>query len=333
MEQNQGSVQKTAWEDLAVEFRERAGKHERSARLDMLLIVATLVSCVLIFAGSDRLADWVFQTPSERRADSELANAKAEVYRAIASLGTPSGDFIRSLPAIVRPYLDRMLAEKTGKAEEAAKGNPDLQSPPSSAARPAQDRPSSASPPVFQAPAAPVREPKSTLPALARDENVRLHERLKSLYEDNSALHLQLQQERERMDQASNQSAIEQAKSDAAIEVARIKADAEVNTASEATQRSSDLNNLVSSALTRVGAVVMVIWLVKIFVRKRQQSVQLSTFYLAASDAALLSNGDMNSFSKLFSKITPVIDADPVDSPAEAMSQALVALAKRNTTN
>lgn len=333
MEQSQASVQKPAWEELAVEFRERARKHERSARLDMLLIVATLVSCVLIFAGSDRLADWVFQTPSERRADIELANAKAEVYRAIASLGLPSGDFIRSLPAAVKPYLDRMLAEKTGKAEGAAKDNPVLQSSRPPASRPAQDTLPSGSPPVFKAPAAPVRELKPTPPALAREENALLYERLKDLYEDNAALHLQLQQERERMSQASDQSAVEQAKSDAAIEVARIKADAEVNTASEATQRSSELNNLVSSALTRIGAVVMVIWLVKIFVRKRQQSVQLSTFYLAASDAALLSKGDMSSFSKLLSRISPVIDTDPVDSPAEAMSQALVALAKRNPAN
>jgi hypothetical protein len=208
-----------------------------------------------------------------------------------------------------------------------------LQPPRPPAAGPAQDILPSGSPPVLKAPAAPVRELKPAPPALVREENALLHERLKNLYEDNSALHLQLQQERERMDQASNQSAVEQAKSDAAIEVARIRADAEVNTASEATRRSSEFNNLVSGALTRIGAVVMVIWLVKIFVRKRQQSVQLSTFYMAASDAALLSKGDMTSFGNLLSKISPAIDTDPVDSPAEAMGQALVALAKRNPAN
>jgi hypothetical protein len=38
-------------------------------------------------------------------------------------------------------------------------------------------------------------------------------------------------------------------------------------------------------------------------------------------------------FSKLFSKISPAIDTDAVESPAEAMGQALVALAKRSVEN
>jgi hypothetical protein len=333
MEQSRVASQNTAWENIAVEFRERAKKHERSASHDMLLIVATLISCVVIFAGADKLAEWIFKTSAERKADIEMANAKAEVYRAVASLGAPSSDFIRTLPAAVRPYLDRLLAEKTGKGEVPANNIPPPRTTTLPAVQPQVNILPGSNPPIFPMPAPTVRGPRSKATAVMQEENTQLYEKLKNLYDENTTLHFQLQQERERMDQASNQTMVEQMKSDAVTEAARIKADAEVNMANVATQRSTEINDLVSSALTRIGAVVMVIWLVKIFVKKRQQSVQLSTFYLAASDAALLSRGDMAVFSKLFSKISPAIDTDAVESPAEAMGQALVALAKRSVEN
>ena len=332
MEQEQDTVPKTAWDDIAGEFRERAKKHEKSAQQDMLLIVATLIACIVIFAGADKLADLMFKTSTERKADIEMANAKAEVYRAIATLGTPTSDFIRSLPAIVRPYLDRWLAERTGEREPTTQGSPAPQTPAPPIVPPASNSPPEKSPPFFRTPTPSVSEPKMK-PLEPKGENTQLYEKLKDLYAENTELHLQLQQERERMDQASDQYSVEQMKSDTAIETANIKANAELDIAREATERNIELNNLVSRSLTRIGAVVMVIWLIKIFVRKRQQSVQLSTFYLAASDAAMLSKGDMTVFNKLLSRICPSIDSNAIDSPSEAMGQALVALAKRSGEN
>lgn len=332
MDQDHDTVPRTAWDDIATEFRERAKKHERSAQQDMLLIVATLFACVVIFAGADKLADWMFKTSTERKADIEMANASAEVYRAIASLGKPTSDFIRSLPVIMRPYLDQWLAERTGESKPATKDSPAPQAPATPVVPPTSNSPPEKSPPFIRTPTPSVSDPRMK-PLEPKGENTQLYEKLKDLYAENTELHLQLQQERERMDQASDQYSVEQMKSDTAIETANIKANAELDIAREATERNTELNNLVSRALTRIGAVVMVIWLIKIFVRKRQQSVQLSTFYLAASDAVILSKGDMSVFNKLLSKICPSIDSDAIDSPSEAMGQALVALAKRSGEN
>lgn len=60
----------------------------------MLIIVATLSACIAIFASADKLADWMFKASVERQADIELANAKAEISRAIASLADPASAFI-----------------------------------------------------------------------------------------------------------------------------------------------------------------------------------------------------------------------------------------------
>jgi hypothetical protein len=97
------------------------------------------------------------------------------------------------------------------------------------------------------------------------------------------------------------------------------------------TTRAEDLNGLISSALTRIGAVVLVIWLIRIFVRKRQRSVQLSAFYLAIADAIAMSNGDSVGFKDIFPLLSPpeTSDMDDLETPIESIGR-IIGLANRS---
>lgn len=171
-----------------------------------------------------------------------------------------------------------------------------------------------------------------------KKEAIELYDKLTTLYEKNTELHESLAQERE----AADRYPIESLKTDSQIEIARIraedreiadtKANAEAEVARENTMRAEDLNGLISSALTRFGAVVMVIWLVRIFVRKRQRSVQLSAFYLAIADAIAMSDGDSVKFKGFLPDLYPpgASETDDFKMPIESIVRMLIGLAKQS---
>jgi len=83
--------------------------------------------------------------------------------------------------------------------------------------------------------------------------------------------------------------------------------------------------------VTRVGAVVLVIWLVRIFLRDRQRYVQRSDFFRGLADAMSLSRGDLAVFRELLPQIVPpaIPEGEEVSLPMEAVGQLLAGAAKR----
>lgn len=304
------------WSGSAATFNARARKHEISAKLDMAMIVMTLIACIVIFAGADKLTAWLFSTPAERRADLELSNAKAQIVRAFASLGDPASELIRSLSPKLGPFIDQWLADKRKKDEPV----------------PAEGREVPYRPPLARAPQP---ETRRALSAAQRTEVMRLYEQLIGLYEKNAALHSSLESERERTNATLDRMSIEQTRADSHVEAVRVRADADrdiaQSNASVQTERIQDMTHLISSTFTRIGAVVMVIWLIKIFVRKRQRSVELSAFYLAVADALNISKGDTVRFREILPHLTPVehADKDNTEPPVESLGKTLLALSKK----
>lgn len=186
-------------------------------------------------------------------------------------------------------------------------------------------------------------------PARATSGNEGLHRTIKQLYEDNAALHEQLAQARGRLGEEADRLSIEELRKDAAVEVAQIRANVDESRASadrdiaqakadveraaveEATRRAEDLNALIASSVARVGAAVIVILLVRIFLRDRQRLILLGGFYLGLADAIEISGGDPARLKEWLPQLVPpaVAAPDDVPTPIESVMQAVVELAKR----
>ncbi|WP_332672079.1 hypothetical protein [Aromatoleum sp.] len=344
------------WQEFVQRCRERSLQCEKAARVHLFMIVLTLVAGLIVFVGGEQLGKWAFSTRAERDADVALANAGARLKRELAALADPASEFIRTLPEQLRPALEKMLRDIAGlppppepdvpPAPRPAPVRPPepVPAPPAPAVQPFTPVPSTAAPPPPRAAAQ--RRQLSQSEMQARLEQ---YERLVSLYERNAALHAELMAERDRQAEAADGYLIETLRNDTAreiaqigadsareraqaeLDIARANADAQSNAATESTTRSEDLNALVSGSVTRVGAVVLVIWLVRIFLRDRQRYAQRSDFFRGLADAMSISRGNLADFRELVAQLVPptLPDGGEAALPMEAVGQLLAGAAKR----
>ena len=115
---------------------------------------------------------------------------------------------------------------------------------------------------------------------------------------------------------------IAESKAYADREIAESKANAEVDIAKEETSRAEQLNVLISGALARIGSVVMVILLTRIFVKKRQRSVKVAAFYLGVADALAMSRKQSpDEFKDILPHLLPpdIEEDDGPETPTEQL--------------
>lgn len=347
------------WQAFAERCREQSRQYERAARAHLVMIVLTLVAGLVVFIGGERLGNWVFSSRAEREATAELDAAAARLKREFAALADPAAEFIRTLPAQVRPVLEKFLRDLAGlpapppkEPQDAGRSVP-VQPAPAPAMPPPThgDGASTTLPPAAAPP--PPREGRTRRPPSAAelDAQLKQYDRLIALSERNVALLAELAAERERQAESADRYLIETLKSNTATQVAQIEADAareraqaeldiaranadaQTTAATESTTRADDLNALVSGSVTRVGAVVLVIWLVRIFLRDRQRYVQRSDFFRGLADAMSLSRGDLAVFRELLPQLVPpaINEGEEVSLPMEAVGQLLAGAAKRGS--
>jgi hypothetical protein len=190
--------------------------------------------------------------------------------------------------------------------------------------------------------------------------NDALRRTIKQLYEDNAILQQKLVDARDRLGEEVDRLAVEEVRKDTAIDVAQIRATADDNrawadrdiaqakadaerdvaqaraeveraVAEEDTRRAEDLNALIASSVARVGSAVIVVLLVRIFLRDRQRLVLLGGFYVGLADALEISGGDPARLKEWLPQLVPPAMAAPDDvaTPIETVMQAVVELAKR----
>lgn len=367
MKEASDSKQYDRWSNLEGLFRARAKKHERAGLYDMLLIVFTLVVGIVVFSGSEKIYDFVLKTPAQRQADVELRNAGAKVLSAISALADPASEVIRSLPAELRPLLDeylRRLSDRDTSVERddtivwTQRSLPTPSEQPAGSEAPHQDEESMSSPAnnqgVLALPSAPdlpasiPQEPKArpdtTLSVKETADTAQVYQLLIAQQEKNLELIAQLEEERSMRFSGPDEEYIQRMKTDAEIEIAiyranidRDIAEAQSNalseTAYEETRRAEEWNSLVLGALTRIGSVVLIIWLIKIFVAKRQRAVKLSAFYLGLADAIAMSDkSDPKSFIEVLPHVLPPEeDQGPaLDTPVGSLANSLNAVAQKS---
>ena len=345
------------WQAFAERCRERSRQYERAARAHLVMIVLTLVAGLVVFVGGERLGNWVFSSRAERQATAELDVAAARLKREFAALADPAAEFIRTLPTQVRPVLEKFLRDLAGlpppppnETQGAGPAAPVLPAPVPTTPPPAPADGASLAPPAAVAPPPqPEGRTRRNLAAAQTDLQLKQYERLIALSERNVALLAELAAERERQAESADRYLIETLRSSTATQVAQIEADAardraqaeldiaqanadaQTTAATESTARADDLNALVSGSVTRVGAVVLVIWLVRIFLRDRQRYVQRSDFFRGLADAMSLSRGDLAVFRELLPQLVPpsINEGEEVSLPMEAVGQLLAGAAKR----
>lgn len=369
--------------DLTRIFQERARQHSRNATFDMAIIIVVLFLCISIFAGTDRIADFIFKSPIEKQADKALAEAEAKLYLAIADLAVPTAEAIRALPSNLRPIVEKYFNQITGKKSPKSKTENSGDLGTEKSLEIASKDHSSKSKESFKADDNLYSEPiKLNLPslpatnpskkrvvsgkALLNNSNRVLanplqeydvsHSQILALQNENAALYRQLSQvngdieiamyktdvEREiamykanvERDIAESKADVERDIAESKADVERAKADSEEAVATGSTDLAREWNSLVSSAITRIGSVVLILWLVRIFIRKRERSVRLAAFYLAVGDAITLCGGNnLNQFSKMLPSLLPpeVDNLQNLDSPAGEIVQLAKALLQART--
>lgn len=331
MENVESELSNSSFDKLEESLRSRARMYERSARYDMIVIIVTLFSCIIIFAGSEKLSDWMFKTPSERQADIELANAEAEIYRSIASLGVPISHLIRSLPSQLKPYIEKFISEYS-EGKNGINSNQFNYNPPSDN--------QNAFPKAFPAIGPPGTETTNSAgqkkgPNMATSSEKVIEPQKKQLielYKEYHNLHLSLISERERNWRIEDSIILERIKNDAQVKIAEINAESQTDASLAQSGKYNRILSLASEALTKIGSVVMVIWLVRIFIKKRQRAVKLSTFYLSLADAVfLISNNNHLELKEMVPLFTPLdSEEDMADTPIDQLIKAL-SLIKSNT--
>lgn len=357
MDGNSSDAGPREWQAFAERCRERSRQYERAARAHLIMIVLTLVAGLVVFVGGERLGNWVFSSPAEREATAELDAAAARLKREFAALADPAAEFIRTLPTQVRPVLEKFLRDLAGlppppppETPDAGPTAPYRPVPVPTTPPPAPADGASFAPPAAAAPQPEGRTRRERSPAQL-EAQLKQYDRLIALSERNVALLAELAAERERQAESGDRYLIETLKSNTATQVAQIEADtardraqaeldiaraaadAQATAATESTTRADDLNALVSGSVTRVGAVVLVIWLVRIFLRDRQRYVQRSDFFRGLADAMSLSRGDLAVFRELLPQLVPpaVPEGEEVALPMEAVGQLLAGAAKRGS--
>lgn len=292
------------WPRMVAILRDRAKRYALTAGFDMAVIAVTLLFTSAAFLGAEKLADYVFTSPSERKAQVELTNAKSELTSALASLAEPASDIIRNLPTEMRPqienWLEGLITGMIGQYLPTGNEVPDeadttADTPLAEDDEPVVVMPMDLPPPVIE----PIPEIDLEPPVVEPNADdvprqTELYEMLLLEMRRNLDLMLELQAEREayalNVYTYDSDYQIAELQSADQVEIARIQADAETSVAYEQTQQLEERNAVVASTMTRIGAVVMAIWLTKIFVVKRQTSVRLAAFYTAVADAIELSD-------------------------------------------
>ncbi|MBN8442786.1 MAG: hypothetical protein J0M28_13975 [Thauera sp.] len=350
---------------LAVQYRERAQKCEHTAKVYLRIIIGVLSACILIFAGADRLAGALFKTAAEREAEALLSHATTQILRNLSAASEQMRNSTAAQGEAPQPDASKPDASKPDASKPSLPVPPPANgavlrppaAPFAAAAGPAPPAPVAAGP---AAPAAkPVRPPVERTPSTSEA----LRRTVKQLYEDNAALQQQLAQARDRLGEEGDRLAVEEVRKDTAVEVAQIrasadetrawadrdvaqtradaerdvaqaKADAERAVAEEGTRRAEDLNALIASSVARVGSAVIVVLLVRIFLRDRQRLILLAGFYAGLADALEISAGDPARLREWLPQLVPpaMATADDVATPIETVMQAVVELAKRSRT-
>ena len=113
---------------------------------------------------------------------------------------------------------------------------------------------------------------------------------------------------------------------DQKADLERHKADVQENIAEESTELAREWHALSSSATTRIGSVVLVLFLVRLFIRKRERSVRLATFYRAVGDAlTLCGDNEIDKLPSLLPLLLPetIDDAQNIESPSNELTNLL----------
>lgn len=156
------------------------------------------------------------------------------------------------------------------------------------------------------------------------DDAAALRSRLAA--EMDRALELSLALYRERRDRAEEVEAFRydgdvraaQYRADADIAIAEVQSRSALDIAVEETAQMAERNEMVASAMTRIGSVVLAIWLTKIFLKKYRNSVRLATFYTAVADAIALSDrSDPRSILAFLPHLMPSLPPDRDDDHSE----------------
>jgi len=302
---------------LAEQYRGRAQKYEHTAKVYLRIIIGVLSACILIFAGADRLAGALFKTAAEREAEALQHQSEMQI--------------LRNLSAVVEQMRSSIPAQVEAP-QPGASTAPAIAPAPAAGAvfRPLPD-------PRAGAAGAAAAVEKTPAP------NEALRRTVKQLYADNAALQQELVQARDRLGEEADRLAVEQVRKEAAVEVAQIRANAddarasvdrEVAQAKADAERAvaEDFNALIASSVARVGAAVIVVLLVRIFLRDRQRLILLAGFYAGLADALEISAGDPSRLREWLPQLVPpaMAAADDVATPIETVMQAVVELAKRS---
>jgi len=287
---------------LAGQYRERAQKYEHTATIYLRIIIGVLSACILIFAGADRLAGALFKTAAEREAEALLQQSTMRMLRNLAAPAEPvqnSGP----APSVTPPIAAAPALPAATPVRPNVESNSSAHVPLPRQPVQARGRPGVAADPL-------------ALEQMRKDAAVEVAQ-IRATADDNRAW-----ADRD----------IAQSKADAERDVARAKAEAERAVAEEGTRRSEDLNALIASSVARVGAAVIVVLLVRIFLRDRQRLVLLAGFYAGLADAIEISDGDPARLKEWLPQLVPpaMVAPDDVATPIETVMQAVVELAKRS---
>jgi hypothetical protein len=342
---------------LSDQYRERAQKYEHTAKIYLRIIIGVLSACILIFAGADRLAGALFKTAAEREAEALLRQSTMQMLRNLSASAEQMQDRNRAQGEAV-PQKQGAPTVPSAPAADAALRPPAPTVPATPPAGSTSSPVPHATPGVPAVPAA----PKAARPAVEKNPsaNDALRRTIKQLYEDNAILQQKLVDARDRLGEEVDRLAVEEVRKDTAIDVAQIRATADDNrawadrdiaqakadaerdvaqaraeveraVAEEDTRRAEDLNALIASSVARVGSAVIVVLLVRIFLRDRQRLVLLGGFYVGLADALEISGGDPARLKEWLPQLVPPAMAAPDDvaTPIETVMQAVVELAKR----
>lgn len=342
---------------LAEQYRQRAQKYEHTAKIYLRIIIGVLTACILIFAGADRLAGALFKTAAEREAEALLRQSTMQMLRNLSASAEQMQNQNRAQGEAVPPKQG-VPTLPSAPAAGTAVGPLAPAAPAGPATGPIFNPVPHTTPGI----AAPSAAPKAARPAVERNSsaNEALRRTLKQLHEDNAILQQKLVEARDRLGEEVDRLAVEEVRKDTAIEVAQIRATADDNrawadrdiaqakadaerdvaqssaeaeraVAEEDTRRAEDLNALIASSVARVGSAVIVVLLVRIFLRDRQRLVLLGDFYVGLADALEISGGDPARLKEWLPQLVPpaMAASDDVATPIETVMQAVVELAKR----
>ncbi len=306
---------------LRVQLGERAGRYRRSARIHLLLTVASLCACLAIFAGANALSKYLFSSRVKLEADAKLEEAKAELVSAVADLAPPTAEIIRSLPPHLQGVLERLVgallpSQHSGSLSSfvGPPGPPAVVSPGAA--------PSTSMDVLYPVPRTRAGTPLGRTSRSSQDladarhlgEVIALRREIVDALEEHASSIAQFVASRDEQDvrrevaetESEARVRIAEAEAEARIDIARTQADATADAASEETERVLAWTDLASSSMTRIGALVLLVWLVRIFNANRQRCEQLAEFYQALADYLSFADiGEPSTLKEMFPYLLP----------------------------